>query len=135
MSKHFEALSGWYKLMYPEDWQFEVDPEGRYNFYNPNMGIGVLKISSFVASDEERILETDLKEQCTPPPTEKSLENSVYFAKESKDKQCDLHFWITEWKQIKLFCTYTVDKFMANDSAAREELHTVSDILSTVRFN
>lgn len=135
MSKHFEALSGWYNLLYPEDWQFEIDLEGRYNFYNPNMGIGVLKISSFSASDNERIIQEELKDQCISSKPVPKPEDSVYFTGESKDKQHDLHFWITEKNQIKVFCTYTVDKFMVNENAAKEEFSEVGKILGSLQFS
>lgn len=135
MSKYFEALSGWYNLMYPEDWQFEVDLDGRYNFYNPNMGIGVLKISSFSANDDGSLIEDELKSQCSTDLSTEKNDDRVYFSCESKDKQHNLHFWITEKEHVKVFCTYTVDKFMINENAARDELSEVGKILGSLQFS
>lgn len=134
MKKSFSALSGWYQLNYPSSWQFEIDEQGRYNFYNPTMGLGVLKISSINATDGGRIIGKDIIEDADKINVTVKNNNTIYFQKDSTDKQSDLHFWITEKDNVKVFCTYTLDKFLKSETGVEQEFKEINDILESLEF-
>lgn len=135
MEKNFSALSGWYQLNYPSDWQFEIDCEGRYNFYNPNLGLGVLKISSYSTTDDSKLFDPVQEVDTTCESFFEKKNGMTYFQSETGDKQAKLHFWITEKNQVKIFCTYTIDKFLLSEEEnVKNEMTKVNEIMNSLEF-
>ena len=139
--KEHRSPRGWYRLLYPDHWTFEVEDDKNAMFFDPESGVGTLRITairaegpgSFRAADE--IVEAQGRKH-NGAWVSLAKTRAVYYVDESTEvgQRVVSHHWILGKGQLILACTLALPGATSSPNKAEEELNLALKVIESVVF-
>lgn len=139
--KEYKSPRGWYRLSYPDHWTFAVEDDKNAMFFEPETGVGTLRITairaegpgSFRAADE--IVEAHGRQH---NGAWVSLANTraVYYVDESAEdrERVVSHHWILGKGPVILACMLALPGTPTSPNKALQELNLATRVIESVVF-